>query len=285
MNLHLFSSVMILSAMLLTTGAECTTFPTSDRPMSKHGLIQNVQNYSSNPFWTPDSPYNQRMPQPVYVQGVDVGTSDCQRVVSALVASYCASRNNCINDSLDDARPTLIIQLASIPSHNYATACAGFIDTEFQSYVATHSTAAPTNKQVAFPGATAPNPVANESEFKIQNPYAPQLPTWNGDPWMQEMLERKIELENLQSQNGAGNEKIVRADFPTTAADLSFSERMENAATGYAPYKDTSAYEQLNIESEETYLQRQQELKQMQLLGQNRTNNNIKVSFTKLIDK
>ena len=33
---------------------------------SDYGQIQNVQNYSSNPFWSPNAPYNQRFPQPVY---------------------------------------------------------------------------------------------------------------------------------------------------------------------------------------------------------------------------
>ncbi len=255
---HFFSTALIMCSIITARVAIATPFPVANRPFSKDGLIQNVQNYSSNPFWTPDSLYNQRMPQPVYVQGTDLDTGDCQRVVSALVASYCGARNNCRAESLSDAKPTLTIQLASLPNHNYVSACGGYIDAEFQSYVSRYANAAPTNGPVAFPAATTANPAVNQPEFKIKNPYEVQIPTWNGDPWMQEMIERKMELDNLQSQNGAGNEKIVKADFPTTVADLSFTQRMENAAAGYAPYKGKSAYQQIKIESPEEYQQRYQ---------------------------
>lgn len=258
MKLHIFSTCFALCAMVVGGHANATTFPTTTQPFSKYGQIQNVQNYSSNPFWNPNSPYNQRMPQPVYVQGADLNTGDCQRVVAALVASYCATRNNCMDESLSDAKPTLTVQLASLPNHNYVAACAGFIDSEFQSYISQRANAAPTGKAVAFPSATTPNTAATENNFEIKNPYEMQLPTWNGEPWLQEMIERKQELQNLQSQNGAGTETIAKADFPATVADLSFTERMENAAAGYEPYRGKSAYQQLNIESEETYRQRQQ---------------------------
>ena len=35
------------------------------------------------------------------------------------------------------------------------------------------------------------------TEYELQNPYNPKLPTWNGEPWMQDMLERKQELQNV----------------------------------------------------------------------------------------
>jgi len=238
-------SIFAMFSCTLTTMATATTFPTATTPFSQYGQIQNVQNYSSNPFWNPDSPYNQRMPVPVYVTGADVDTSDCTAVVGALVASFCASRNNCANMDVNDARPTLTVQLASLPNHNYVTPCAGYIDTEFEKYVSQHVAAAPSGIPVAFPGATTPNSDLNKQQYEFQNPYAPQLPTWNGEPWMQDMLERKQELENLQASTGAGETKLARAEFPKTAADLSFTQQMELDAAGYAPYKDASAYEQM----------------------------------------
>ena len=254
----LFFHCSLLSALCSLFGAGALNAATP-KIMSQYGQIQNVQNYSSNPFWTPSSPYNQRMPQPVYAQGTDVDTGDCARVVSALVASYCQTHNNCIGVSLDDARPALTVQLASLPNHNYVTPCAGFIDTTFAEYKSNYAIAAPkSGRATAFPTATAANASAN-SEFKIDNPYEPQSPTWNGVEWGSEMKQRAETLETLQAQNGAGTEHVERAAFPTTIADASFTERMENAAAGYAPYKDTSAYRQLNIESEEKYLQRMAE--------------------------
>lgn len=259
----IFFHCSLLSALctLFTGGALAATqyVNSAPKPVSPQGLIQNVQNYSSNPFWSPNSPYNQRMPQPVYVQGTDVDTGDCQRVVSALVASYCAQKNNCIDTKLDDARPTLTVQLASISGHNYVTPCAGFIDSEFNTYRDNNTIAAPrANGVTAFPAATQPVKTNTDSGIQIQNPYAPKAPDW-----ATEMMERDQELKQLQSQNGAGNERVVKMDFPTTIADISFQERMENAAAGYEPYKDASAYQQLKLESEETYLQRMEQRRQM----------------------
>lgn len=234
-----------LCAVVLCANADAAT-----QPLSKYGQIQNVQDYSSNPFWNPSSPYNQRMPQPIYVQGTDVDTGDCTRVVSALVASYCATRNNCIGVSLDDARPTLTVQLASIPNHNYVTACAGFLDSAFKTYKDNNANAAPRASGVATDNNT-------NSNIKIKNPYQEQLPSFNGDNWGEQIMERTRELEDLQAQNGANNVTLAKTDFPTTAADLTMSERMANKAAGYEPFKDTSAYKQLNIEDEETYLARQ----------------------------
>lgn len=170
-----------LCAVVLCANADAAT-----QPLSKYGQIQNVQNYSSNPFWNPSSPYNQRMPQPIYVQGTDVDTGDCTRVVSALVASYCATRNNCIGVSLDDARPTLTVQLASIPNHNYVTACAGFLDSAFKTYKDNNANAAPRASGVVtpFPAASGVATDTNtNSNIKIENPYQEQLPSFNGDNW------------------------------------------------------------------------------------------------------
>lgn len=255
MKKHISFSMLIALALVSTSHA--TTFPAASQPFSKSGQIQNVQNYSSNPFWNPNSPYNLRMPVPVYIQGTDVDTSDCQRVVSSLISTYCASRNNCLDISLEDIRPTITVQLASLPNHNFVTPCSGFIDTEFESYKKQNTIAAPTGKAVAFPTATTPNPDINSQEYQFENPYAPKLPEWNGEPWMQEMIERKQELQQLQSQNSAVSSQVVKADFPETFADLSFTERQQILKEGYAPYAGTSAYKTINIESDESYNQRQ----------------------------
>ena len=53
---------------------------------SDYGQIQNVQNYSTNPFWSPGSPYNQRVPQPVYVQGTDLKSGECVQILGPLVS-------------------------------------------------------------------------------------------------------------------------------------------------------------------------------------------------------
>lgn len=250
-------TISALSAfmLLLTAPAMATTFPTPTTPFSQYGQIQNVQNYSSNPFWDPSSPYNQRMPVPVYVTGTDIDTADCTTVVGALVASFCATRNNCVGMDVNDARPTITVQLASLPNHNYVTPCAGYIDSEFDKYVSQNAVAAPTGKTVAFPTATTANPTVNQQNYQFTNPYDPKPADWQID-----MMERKNELQNLQSANTAGTSQLARASFPTTAADLSFTERIQNDAAGYAPYAGKSAYEPLNIESEEKYLNRMREL-------------------------
>ena len=243
----IYSLLSALCTLFVAFGAA----DAATQPFSKYGQIQNVQDYSSNPFWTPSSPYNQHMPQPIYVQGTDVDTGDCTRVVSALVASYCATRNNCIGVSLDDARPTLTVQLASIPNHNYVTACAGFLDSEFKTYKDNNANAAPRASGVATPFPAASGVATDQntnSNIKIENPYSDKLPSFNGDNWGEQIMERTRELEDLQAQNGANDVALAKADFPTTTADLTMSERMANKAAGYEPFKDASAYKQLNIE-------------------------------------
>ena len=253
---------VLYGALLVSVAdaAPIATSPTSVQPISQYGLIQNVQNYSSNPFWNPTGPYNQRMPQPIYVQGADLNTADCQRTVGTLVAAYCVENNNCVGMQVSDIRPVMMLQLARLPGHNYATSCAGFIDSEFDSYVSKYSNAGPANAYVAFPSGTVANPSLYENEFKIENPYQIKNRTWNNEEWEKEKKERSRELEELQAQNGQGYVKLARADFPKTAADISFTDRMELEAAGYEPFKDASPYAKpFNIESEDAYKQRLQQ--------------------------
>ena len=211
---------------------------------SDYGQIQNVQNYSTNPFWSPNAPYNQKMPQPVYVQGNAVTTEECTRVIQSAVAFQCAARDNCRNTALADIRPAIIVQLSNLPGKAYGTACAGYLDSVFESYVAQFGNNAPT-RQVAFPVGTVPNSTINKTNtIQIKNPYEVKTPQWQ-----QEINERSLELQELQSENGAGNYGLSATAFPTTYNDLSFTERTANEAIGYEPYKDKSAYKTIDVKS------------------------------------
>ncbi len=55
---------------------------------------------------------------------------------------------------------------------------------------------------------------------------------------------------------GDGASLLQPAQFPTTSADFSFVERMENLAEGYEPYAGMSAYKIMEFESMEDYAQR-----------------------------
>lgn len=222
----------------------------SSAPFSQYGQIQNVQTYSSNPFWNPSGPYNQRMPQAVYVDGPEMNAGDCQRTVSAMVANICANMNNCVGAQLSDVRPTLMLQLSQLPGHNYATSCAGYIDSEFENYVKKYGHAGVATGTVAFPDATTPS--NTNSQIEINNPFETPTPQWQ-----QDIIERTQELEKLQAQNGGNSGHIEKTAFPTTFADLSFQERMDIKAEGYEPYKDMKAYHPIDIPESEQQLQLQ----------------------------
>lgn len=212
---------------------------------SQYGQIQNVQNYSTNPFWSPNAPYNQRLPQPVYVQGADLNADDCIKVVQSLVAAQCMARDNCKNTDLTEIRPTIMVQLSNLPGANYVSACSGYLDGVFESYVQQYGNTLP-NRPTAFPSATVPNPDLNDSGgIKFENPYK-QQPT----KWQMEIRERSEELQSLQNENGADNYNVSATDFPMTYQDVSFYERMENERAGLEPYKDMVAYKTINANPE-----------------------------------
>lgn len=164
---------------------------------SNYGQIQNVQNYSTNPFWTPNSPYGQHLPQPVYVQGAELTAEDCTNIVQSLVSVQCMVRDNCKNTSLSDIRPAVMVQLSNLPGHNYISACSGFIDGIYEKYVEYYGNNAPTNR-VNFPTATTPNPAVSDTGYHLENPYKQQIPQWQ-----QEVNDRAAELQYLQEQNAA----------------------------------------------------------------------------------
>lgn len=212
---------------------------------SDYGQIQNVQHYSSNPFWSPTAPYNQRLPQPVYATGADLNADDCIQVVQSLVSVQCMARDNCKNTDVSDIRPTIMVQLSNLPGANYVSSCSGYIDEIFESYKRQYGNTLP-NRPTAFPNATTPNPDLDDTGgIKFENPYK-QQPT----KWQIEQKERADELQRLQAQNGVGSEHLVKTDFPATYADLSFSERLENDRAGLEPFKDLKAYNTLDVKSE-----------------------------------
>lgn len=230
-----------LESLLIAVICACCASVVKAAPslFSDYGQIQNVQHYSSNPFWSPNSPYNQRLPQPVYVQGTDLDAGDCMQVVSSLVSAQCMARDNCKDTALNDIRPTIMVQLSGLPGNNYVSACSGFIDTAFESYVQQYANSLP-NRTVDFPNGS----VQNQNATGVTSPQKSKLPQWQ-----QEIQERSDELQRLQAQNGAGYEHLSATDFPTTYADLSFSERMQNAAEGYVPFKDMKTYQNLNVKN------------------------------------
>ena len=253
-SLFAHCSLNLLFALYTLFFINCANAQTST-PFSKYGVIQNVQDYSSNPFWNPNGPYNQRFPTAVYATGPSVETSDCQNVVSYLVAAECANRNKCVTTQLSDIRPAIILQLSQMPNGNYASSCGGYIDTAFEQYLKTNAIAAP-SAGAAFPTATGMGTINDGSKFEMQNPLSPKL-----QEWQMEILDRKQELKDLQAANGVKQPKLVRTtEFPTTYADLSFTERMENAAAGYEPFKDARAYKEIEVENIEAYLRRQEKL-------------------------
>ena len=177
----------LLFAILCGLYASCA--PATVSLFSDYGQIQNVQYYSSNPFWSPNSPYNQRMPQPIFVQGTDVKAEDCIPIVQSLVSVQCMVRDNCKNTTLADIRPEIMVQLSKLPGNNYVSACSGYLDGVFESYVAQYTQTIP-NRQVAFPEPTTPNPAlidTNDTQPTQQN--VPQ--------WKIEMDERVKEIDKL----------------------------------------------------------------------------------------
>ena len=191
------------------------------------------------------------MPQPVYATGPQVKTDECQRIVTSLVTLQCMNANNCIGVELGDIRPAIMLQLSRMSGGNYATACAGYLDGIFNDYVSQFANAAPNGTPSKFPTPVAPNTNANGNQIQLNNPFATPAPDWATD-----MRERQLELQALHTETGTNNHQIQSADFPATYADVSFTDRLENARNGYEPFKDAHAYREMDIEDEETYLAR-----------------------------
>ena len=214
-------------------------------PFSTYGQIQNVQNYSTNPYWTKDGPYNLRVPTPIYATGADLSTGDCNRVVANLIASFCAS-TNCATKKLSDVRPTIMVQLSQLPGHNFATSCGGYIDSEFENYKKTYGNVSTNNavNTVTKPGTTTKTVLTGNLFAKAPSKYE------------QEVAERTEELKQLQSIT-TPTPQVRAATFPKTIDDLSFSERVENTAKGYEPYQKLASYKKPKfLEEDEEFFTR-----------------------------
>lgn len=214
---------------------------------SDYGQIQNVQNYSSNPFWSPNAPYNQRFPQPVYADVPDVKSGECSSIVQSLIAAQCMTRNNCKNTQVSDIRPAVMVQLSNMPGKNYVSACGGYIDEVFNDYVKQYNNTL--NSNATFPTATTPN--LNVQQQTTSRPTTIQKPVAK---WQKEMNERAAELQSLQQRTGNDNtNNLYATDFPTTYQDRSFTDKMKDTVESYAPYKDLKAYKLPDFKSDDEW--------------------------------
>ncbi|MBR4860464.1 MAG: hypothetical protein IKV10_04140, partial [Alphaproteobacteria bacterium] len=223
-------------------------------PFSQYGQIQGVKNYSSNPFWNPSGPYNQRMPQAVYVDGPEINAGDCQRTVSALVANFCDAQNKCAGTQLSDVRPTLMLQLSQLPGHNFAASCAGYIDTEYKKYMSQNSFAAVQSASVAFPDVKSVSAGATQRSVADKN-----IPQWQRD--VDGRAQKLQALQAQQKQQPVVTVPSWQIDAPAVVSDLGADERTEIKAQGYEPFKDMSAYHPLkNIVFSKTETEAQETL-------------------------
>ncbi len=237
-------SIAVLCAYGVVASHAAQNAPTF---MSKDGQIQSVNKYSSNPFWSPNSPYNQRIPTPIYATGPDLTTGDCNTVVKTLVASHCAARNNCTDLRISDVRPNIMVQLSQLPGHSYATSCGGYIDSAFENYKKTYGNVSAVN--IVYSG----NNKANNTLRLTPATYTPT-----------ETETRTAELERLQKETtpGAGIDATL---FPKTVDDLSFTDRLANTTVGYEPYKNKSSYVTPMFETESEYYERMKTLLEHQI--------------------
>lgn len=203
----------------------CTLAHAGPTPFSQYGMIQNVQNYSSNPFYTPGV-YGAAYPKIAYNSGPALKPADCQVTVSTLIQNICATHNNCRNTTLADIRPEIMVALSKLPTYNYASSCAGYIDEIYKTY---------TNNNTNTGNVT---PTSFPSGTSITVPTKPQT----------EYEKRASELKALQQQTKNSTDNIAATEFPKTFDDLSFTEKNEIKRAGYEPYKDAQVYVPLNIE-------------------------------------
>ncbi len=237
---HIFATSIV--ALCGVVGCNAHAAQNAPMVMSKYGEIQSVNKYSSNPFWTPNSPYNQRFPTPIYVTGPDLTSGDCNRIVQNLVSEYCANRGNCSNLRIADVRPIVMVQLSQLPGHNFATSCGGYIDSVFENYKKTYGNVSTNN--IVIPVQQKQNTIQIENPFK-QTKTDYEIAT----------DERTAELERMQRVTTAAA-TITPANFPKTVNDLSFTDRLANTTAGYEPYKNLNAYKTPKFETEDEYYER-----------------------------
>ena len=193
-------------------------------PFSQYGMIQNVQNYANNPFYNPNTAQI-TTPKIVYATGPSLKPDDCTRAVQNIVEIVCSNNNNCQNTTLADVRPSIMIQLSTLPGNNYAYSCSGYIDTIYENYK--KRTGYPTYMPTTNSFPTAANTTTQKSTYQS----------------------RAAELKALQSVN-AVDTTVNDTDFPTTINDLSRDERIALQEASYADYMDTQAYVSLDLPDE-----------------------------------
>ena len=203
---------------------------------SSTGLISNVQSYSSNPFNNPNSPYNQKMPTPIYATGTSLNAGDCMNITYGIISNECGRRNNCAGLRVSDIRPVVMQQLAAIPGANYVTQCAGFIDGMFDEYIKN-------NPAPVMTGARYDAPVQTQ-QFALPTPPAPRAPEY-----LVAYAGRGAELESLRAQT-APDTRLTATAMPQTFNDLSFVERQQILREGMEPFKDTTVYHTIRIETD-----------------------------------
>ena len=225
---HVFSlKHWIFVAIIIATDAFATT------PFSQYGMIQNVQNYSNTPFYNSNS-YLNSTPKIVYDSGPGLKPGDCEKTVSALIENECAKRKNCQDTTLSDIRPSIMVQLSTLPGYNYASSCSGYIDTIFANYVRQ-------NQLTGYVDASATFPTVSPTTQPAQN-----IPKWQS-----EYNERANELKELQSQTKTTTDNLTASAFPKTFEDLPLEQQLDIKRQGYEPYKDANAYVPLKIKRDE----------------------------------
>jgi hypothetical protein len=229
-----------------------------DFPLSKYGQIQNVQSYSSNPFYNPTSPYNLRMPVPIYAQGTELDAAECRAVADALVAQQCATRGGCAGVSFSDIRPAVVIQMSNMSGHNYVSACSGYIQPAFEDYVRSANVIGANSFPVIFPSSAEATGGKPNSQLVMGNPFERNDPAWK-----KEEAARQAELRELQRQNGSADVGLSATAMPTAYSDIGFEQRLDNAASGALGYQNqnwanNSAYKPIKIEDNEAARTRQE---------------------------
>ncbi|MBO4480771.1 MAG: hypothetical protein J5742_04095 [Alphaproteobacteria bacterium] len=236
-NIFLFAGFVAFFAFM--RGGLCAQkAPTA---FSTYGQIKPVQKYSSNPFWTKDSPYNQRIPTPIYATGADLNTGDCNRVVSNLLLSYCTSID-CSDKRISDVRPVIMVQLSQLPGHNFATSCGGYIDAIFENYKKSYGNTSAVN---------VVKTTQRQNDIQLDNLFAKPVSEYESG-----VAARTAELNKLQAKT-TKKPAVTKTEFPKTISDIGFTDRVANSTAGYAPYKDKKSYLVPDFEDEdETFFER-----------------------------
>lgn len=168
----------------------------------------------------------------VYNSGPSLKPSDCQYAVQQVIDTICSQRNYCKNTTLATIRPEAMVMLSKLPTYNFSSSCAGYIDTIYADYMK-QNRANYTKTNTGFPAATG---------TATKNTVNTPIPKWQA-----EYNERASELKSLQAQTKTTNDIVSATDFPTTFNDLSFSEKNDIKRQGYEPYKGAKPYTPLNV--------------------------------------